>query len=159
MLRTGAHPIKNIFQAVAIQPHAVILHPELRLVIPAAGHQGDVLYSTPVQGGVFQQIQQYLLHQGGIHRDQQQFIWGSHLHGKIGVPPAELGRRARHHLLHRLRLGDEPGFAITVQPGDRQEVFHHVDEPLRFLLGASQQLPLLLGWQGILLLQHGIDGP
>lgn len=112
-----------------------------------------------MQGGVFQQIQQYLLHQGGIHRDQQQFIWGSHLHGKIGVPPAELGRRARHHLLHRLRLGDEPGFAITVQPGDRQEVFHHVDEPLRFLLGASQQLPLLLGWQGILLLQHGIDGP
>ena len=27
LLRAGAHPIKNIFQAVAIQPHAVILHP------------------------------------------------------------------------------------------------------------------------------------
>ena len=94
LLRAGAHPIKNTFQAVAIQPHAVILHPELRLVIPAAGCQGDVLYSTPVQGGVFQQIQQYLLHQGGIHRDQQQFIGDGHLHGKIGVPPAELGRRA-----------------------------------------------------------------
>ena len=147
-----------MLQAAVGDAHAVIRHLQDRLILLLIEENVDLLHGLPVAGSVFHEIKQHLLHQQRVHGHQHGLLRQMHLHGNALIVPKELTHRALDDLLHQLRGLFHAG-VLAVDTGDGEKVFRHPHEPLGLLVYGLQQLPALLGREGLVLLQKHIRGP
>ena len=143
-----ASPVKNRAQPVRIDPPAAVPHEKGDLMRPALHRKLDRLLAAGMISGVLQQIDDHLLDQRCVHRHYKDLLRHLHPHAGMGEPLFEAEHRLRHHFLQKLR---SRGYLRVSHPdpGDRQQVLHHVQQPVGILLDAGHHLRLLLLRQGI----------
>ena len=89
---------------------------------------------------VFQQVQQHLFDQGGLHGDQKDVLGLMDLDGDTASGLAEFGDGAAHDLLHHLfrQLELDP---VRTELGDGEDVLRHAHQPLGILVDLQEQVP------------------
>ena len=130
--------VEDSWQQLSRDADAVILHPQGDAARRAGDIQPDPGGGLAVGADVVEQVDQHLLDQRGVHRNDQYLLRLCHLHrqGVRRAPVFQYG--AAHDLLQhlvRLREGDvAPG-----EPGDGEQVFRHPHQPLSVPVDAVQQ--------------------
>ena len=107
--------------------------------------------------GILHQIAQDLFNEDGVHGDHQKFIRNRHgdLHTRAAL--AEFLQYLSYDLLSSLILLVNVGLGIP-HAGDREEIFHHADEPLGFAAGIFQKAALLFRGEKFFSFQNGGGG-
>ena len=107
--------------------------------------------------GVFQQIDQYLLDQQGIHRNADEILRDRNLHILVRVALMELLQNRIDQFLQD-GGGLAHGHGLTVDPCDREQVFHDSDQVLGILLHIPQKPELLITVQAVVIIDQCAAG-
>ena len=105
--------------------------------------QFDRLAGAAVIDGIFQQIDQHLLDEGGVHGNHDKFIWNLYLHLGLWEPFVKPADSGGNHFLQRLQRRFDAG-GLVADPRDGQQVFHHPVQPFGVGADVAQKLELLL---------------
>ena len=103
---------------------------------------------------VFTQIDQNLFDEDGIHGNHEKFLRNRHIDLTVGMSASKFLNTLGHYLFQRLLSGDDIHILIA-DMGDRQEIFHHMQQPAGILVNISHQFILFVGGEIIGVLQIG----
>ena len=124
--------LKHGSQKLGINPLSVIFDRECG-VWPIERHgelDGEVAAGVIV--GVFQQIVDDLFDERGVHGNDDELLGYGDGDQCIRKPPAEPLDGLGYHFLHRLlRLFHVGHAAFVLDAGDGQQIFYHVQKPVR----------------------------
>ena len=135
----------------------VVLHNENSLVALTPDGKVDFGGSSPVYGGIFQQVGKHLLDQDRVHGDEQQLVRCGDCDLDLRETPAELICCLAEDFLGRLLLLGKL-LAFSANAGDGQQVLHQPDQPLGLFPRILQEGALLLRRQAGGL-EHGRGRP
>ena len=136
---------------------AVVCYFENGLIALCADGEGQGSHARGMENGVFQQIDQYLLDQHGIHGDADKILRDRYIDLPVRIVLAEFQQHGVDQLLqHRVGLADKNG--LVIHPGDREQILHHPHQAFRVLPHFAQEPQLLLFGNGIVIVDDGGAG-
>ena len=149
--------VKNIFQPVRVDAYAVVLDMESDVSAVGVHVTQDRFPALRVDDGIFQQIDQHLLNENGIHGDDEQLIGYGHVDGGFRKPFFQTHDGGGYDLLHGLICFANRGRPV-MDAGHRQQVFHHVEQPVGVLVNVGDDGDLLFFREQGAVLQIGGAG-
>ena len=106
---------------------------------------------------IFQQIDQNLLDQHGVHGNHDKFLRKQHPYVRVRNSFFQTEYGFAHHFFHRLQGFVHAGAALA-DPGHGEQIFHHVQKPVRILPDMPHHLPFFLIRKTFLIFQIGTAG-
>ncbi len=138
---TIAGAVKNRFQPVGRNTHAVIPHMKGDLLFTADDGELHRKLTAGMDNGVFQKIYDNLFNEHGVHGYHQKFLWHLYLHVRIRKSFVKAGDCLRNNFLHGFHGGCD-FHGILIDSGDGQKIFHHIEKPVGILADMADQLQL-----------------
>ena len=121
---------------------SVIGYRKAGIISPCTERQLDFSGCLAVNHGIFHEVGQDLLNQNGIHRYDQQFVWNGNGDGDRWKVAVKFLYSLPQNLLGSFWDRGDMGLMIP-HTGDREQIFHHTDQPLGLVADILQQLMLL----------------
>ena len=106
----------------------VVRHSDVDETAPLSPADLDVGAGRRIFDGVVHHVDEDLDDQLCVDPCQQIVLAALHVQVMLRAPAADVAQSLSHHLVHQLR-GDMQVHPPLLQPADRQQVFHQIDEP------------------------------
>ena len=146
--------VEDPLQKIGRDAAAVVRNLKNRPLLPQKYPKRQDSHALGVADGIFQNVQNHLLDEDGVHGNYHDFIGDLKLDLPAGKALSEIYTDGIDQLLQHRGRGENL-YLPRVNTGDGEEVFHHPHQPFRILLDALDHLDVLLLRQRIAAFKQG----